>query len=701
MKKFLFFLVTLCLTNTSQAQFVKNDWGAIIGNPVNDTANGLSELTINGMEADASGNTIVIGSFIGIVDFDPSATILNISSPEPSQGGFLSAGFFAKYNSSGALVWAKVLGNAPGNLYLSALALDADGSVYLAGNYSGSGGVFDLNPNAGVVNTDPNSTNFRAKYDSNGNFIWGNGFNDLFNYKTTQLIINANDELVALEASSNPTNIASLIFLNKTDGALISESNLAGNGNIWDHISGTNNFQAKQDASGNYLVCGSLTGTMDVDPSSGTTNLISNGVFDSNAELFVCKYNSAMNLQWAFVLNADVDVSLTLGGAFPSGITTDESGNVFIAGVYKDTLDFDPGAGQANLLPSPYERGFIAKYSPSGNLVWARPIDENSASPVNQRSTISDLKLNPFDNTLYVLGGFDDYPKDLLINQGTLIIPAFSAPVNSNINFYSFITNLDLNGNTLNVNTVVPGNGDVSSVLSIENNGLIHICSSSFIQSNFVYNDLSFGACENNPIPYSNTDSGSLGFAISRYSPCTNPPQISTQPQDTIGCLGFPLSLYVGITGTACTKYFWMKINTNDNTVIPGFWEVVQDSSTLYFPSFSAADAGTYICTIEGECGSISTNVFTLTEQVCLGISEPTLDGFTIYPNPSSGILHISNVPQGSRIKLINTLGQVLLNMESADGNTSFDVSRFANGLYTIILEADGSIVTRKMVIQK
>ena len=502
MKKFLFCLATFCLTLSSQAQFVKNDWGAFI-RTVYDSENGLIELTINDMEVDASGNTIVTGSFIGIMDFDPSETTVNISSPEPSQGGFLSAGFFAKYNSSGALVWAKVLGNAPGDLFLSALALDADGSVYLAGNYTGSGGVFDLDPNAGVVNTDPNSTNFWAKYDSNGNFIWGDGFNDLFNFKTTQLIINANDELLALGASSNPTKIASLIFLNKTDGGLISESNLAGNGNIWDHISGTNNFQAKQDASGNYLVCGYLSGSMDVDPSSGTTNLISNGVYDSNAELFVCKYNSAMNLQWGFVLNADVDDSFTtLGGAFPSGITTDEFGNVYIAGVYKDTIDFDPAVGQAILLPTRTgDRGFIAKYSSSGNLVWARPIDENSASLDIQRSIISDIKLNPFDNTLYVHGRSVDYPKDLLIDQGTLIIPAYSDPENSNIYFYSFITNLDLNGNTLNVNTVVPGS-NVSSALSIENNGLIHICSSSFIQSNASYNDLSFGACENNPIPY-------------------------------------------------------------------------------------------------------------------------------------------------------------------------------------------------------
>ena len=704
MKKILSCLASLCITLSSEAQFVKNDWGAIIGNS-NTTLNGLK---INGMEADASGNTIVIGTFKGTLDFDPSAATVNLTSPDASTEG----GFFAKYNSSGVLIWAKVLGNAPGRLYMSALALDAAGSVYLAGNFStggtGSGGVFDLDPNAGVVNTDPNSTNFWAKYDSNGNFIWGDGFNNLYNYRTSQLFINANNELVVMGASGNSEGIGSFVFLNKTNGVTISGYNLAGDGNIWDHILFENKFQAKQDASGNYLVCGYLSGSMDVDPSPGVTNLISNSSLNFNAEMFVCKFNSAMNLQWAFVLDVDVFDFSAPGGAFPTGITTDASDNVYIAGVYKDTIDFDPGVGQTILLPTNIgiglERGFVAKYSPSGNLVWARPIDENSASPVIQRSIISDLKLNPFENTLYIHGRSVDYPKDLLINEGTLIIPANSYPANSNYTSYSFISNLDLNGNTLNLNTVVPGEyegSDVSATLSIENNGVVHICSSSFIQNNTIYNPLSFGACENNPVPYPNSDAGFLGFAISRFSPCTNPPQISSQPQDTTGCLGFPLSVNVGITGATCTKYFWMKINTNNNSVIPGFWEVVQDSSVLYFPSFSLADAGTYICTIEGECGSISTNVFTLTGQVCSGISEPTLDGFEIYPNPSSGILHINYTPQGSRIKLINTIGQVLVNMDSDAAQTTLDLSRFSNGLYTIMLESDGSLVSRKVLIEK
>lgn len=83
------------------------------------------------------------------------------------------------------------------------------------------------------------------------------------------------------------------------------------------------------------------------------------------------------------------------------------------------------------------------------------------------------------------------------------------------------------------------------------------------------------------------------------------------------------------------------------------------------------------------------------------GTSDVQKQEFEIYPNPSSGILHINNTPQGSRIKLINTLGQVLVNMDSMDDQTTLDVSRFANGLYTIMLESDGSLVSRKVLIEK
>jgi hypothetical protein len=123
---------------------------------------------------------------------------------------------------------------------------------------------------------------------------------------------------------------------------------------------------------------------------------------------------------------------------------------------------------------------------------------------------------------------------------------------------------------------------------------------------------------------------------------------------------------------------------------------------TYILPDETTTDSsGTYSFQYTTSFGCDSIYTLNLTEEICTGLTNSVIAGFEIYPNPSSGILHISNAPQGSRIKLINALGQVLVNMNTEDVQTTLDVSRYANGIYTIMLESDGSMVTRKVLIEK
>ena len=46
-------------------------------------------------------------------------------------------------------------------------------------------------------------------------------------------------------------------------------------------------------------------------------------------------------------------------------------GEIFIAGIFLGTVDFDPGPGETLLSGGPKDTSFIAKYDPNGNLVWA------------------------------------------------------------------------------------------------------------------------------------------------------------------------------------------------------------------------------------------------------------------------------------------------------------------------------------------
>ncbi|MBL7909877.1 MAG: SBBP repeat-containing protein [Bacteroidia bacterium] len=55
-------------------------------------------------------------------------------------------------------------------------------------------------------------------------------------------------------------------------------------------------------------------------------------------------------------------------------IKEDFSGNVYVCGKFRLTVDFDPSAGIANLTSNGNEDFFLAKYNSSGNYVWAKSI---------------------------------------------------------------------------------------------------------------------------------------------------------------------------------------------------------------------------------------------------------------------------------------------------------------------------------------
>ena len=54
------------------------------------------------------------------------------------------------------------------------------------------------------------------------------------------------------------------------------------------------------------------------------------------------------------------------------GITTDLSGNVITTGLFEDSVDFDPGAGQDIHMSNGDKDIFIQKMDSNGNFLWAK-----------------------------------------------------------------------------------------------------------------------------------------------------------------------------------------------------------------------------------------------------------------------------------------------------------------------------------------
>ncbi len=71
-------------------------------------------------------------------------------------------------------------------------------------------------------------------------------------------------------------------------------------------------------------------------------------------------------------------------------VTTDATGNVFIAGYFTGTIDFDPGTGVSNLTAQgAYADMFVAKYAPNGSLQWAKQVRTHDAYPPNEATAVN------------------------------------------------------------------------------------------------------------------------------------------------------------------------------------------------------------------------------------------------------------------------------------------------------------------------
>lgn len=78
-----------------------------------------------------------------------------------------------------------------------------------------------------------------------------------------------------------------------------------------------------------------------------------------------------------------------------------------------------------------------------------------------------------------------------------------------------------------------------------------------------------------------------------------------------------------------------------------------------------------------------------------------------VYPNPSTGIVHLTiNNLQGKKVELsvLNVIGSVMYHETMTEMNERYtkmlDLSKFANGLYYVRLEADNTSQICKLVIR-
>ena len=142
------------------------------------------------------------------------------------------------------------------------------------------------------------------------------------------------------------------------------------------------------DNAGNIYIIGRFLGTVDFNPDpSGVYNLTSSGGA-THYNTFILKLSSAGNFIWA--KNNESNWAFS--------VKTDAAGNVYTAGNFAGTRNFNPGGSNAILTTQAY-KFYVEKLGPNGNFLWAKT---SANSGYNYGNSMS---LDPFGNIL-VTGKF-------------------------------------------------------------------------------------------------------------------------------------------------------------------------------------------------------------------------------------------------------------------------------------------------------
>ncbi len=133
-----------------------------------------------------------------------------------------------------------------------------------------------------------------------------------------------------------------------------------------------------------------------------STGIFNNGLSITQSDLYVSKHNAAGNLLW---IRQFPGINAAIGNG--RSIVLDNTGNIYVAGYFNRTVDFDPGPNTYNLSSTlsgtiGYNPDiFLVKLNSSGNFVWVKKIGAESVDTC--KSMVIDS-----GNNLILLGTFNN-----------------------------------------------------------------------------------------------------------------------------------------------------------------------------------------------------------------------------------------------------------------------------------------------------
>ena len=422
---YLFFLATI--TSNAQGSLFTNYFA--FGNSGGNYASSIA--------VDSNGNSFICGKYNGVIDFDPSANVLELSSVNQKT-------YIAKYNSLGVFQWVKSFDDSP---FPSELIVDSQGNLIMTGSFQNT---VDFDPSSSIFNlTTVAADIYVLKLNNNGEFIWVKQMGGTSGDTGKAITTDASNNIYITGSFRNTADFDPGIGVFTIDGD--SSSNIYickitadGNFVFAKAISRTPALGAsvscsdiKVDTSGNIFVVGGFSGTVDFDPSSGIANATS---FDIKTDAFILKLNGSGNYLWSKTFSSNQRDGI-------NDIVINSNGELFCALEcdYAATIDLNPGAGIFNVTGVEVFAS-IVKLDGNGDFLFGKKIEATDAA------YCASLALDSNQNLL-VTGRFSG-----IINFGTLANPVIlNEPVNLDNLYFLHLSSV---GDFLSLKNI-KGSGDM------------------------------------------------------------------------------------------------------------------------------------------------------------------------------------------------------------------------------------------------
>ncbi|HMO60925.1 MAG TPA: T9SS type A sorting domain-containing protein [Ferruginibacter sp.] len=359
------FIFTYCY-----AQSPSLEWAKKISGPGGNFFEMPSAIT-----ADAEGNIISTGTFLGSLFFDNNQSACSTTGYTEATSSI----YILKTDKSGQCIWLKTFASY-GDDVPTGIFTDIDGNILISGYFYGE---IDLDPGIGThkltTTSESDADGFILKLDPNGNFVWakqfaGAGVNFVTSI-TTDLQQNIYLQGVYWENIDCDPGTGVHQFVNTTGHATLFIVKLNSNGEFnW-----AKDFPAspgglihtqskiKTDYTGAVYIAGRYFGAdNDFDPDENTSFQLQNIDPQEKQGVFVMKLNTSGNFVWVRGIGYNA-INYPL-------VDIDLNGNIyFTCPQFYGTIDANPGPGVHNFINTNESNlSCTIKLTNDGNFIWAR-----------------------------------------------------------------------------------------------------------------------------------------------------------------------------------------------------------------------------------------------------------------------------------------------------------------------------------------